>query len=115
MSSVVVPTTFQIIESTEQTFLLGMDWFRQTGEILPAPLAIKVEPKKLQKTDNENPFDNFKFDDEDLDKAEGFLTNQCSDLKLYNNLWLDHESPAVYLSGIESISVEETEEEKKTQ
>ncbi|CAG8657620.1 2126_t:CDS:2, partial [Cetraspora pellucida] len=127
--------------SPEQTLLLGMDWFRQTGarlhaderklymqrqgkfveipmfyegEIPPAPLAVKMEYEELKEPDDSDPFDDFEFDDEDLDEAEGFLTDQCSELELYDNPWLDHESPAVYLSGVEGVPVEETEREEES-
>ncbi|CAG8538639.1 11445_t:CDS:2, partial [Cetraspora pellucida] len=100
--------------------ILSMDWFRQTGarlhaderklyvqcqskfmkipmfyegKILPAPLAIKEKPEKLKKPDDEDPFDDFEFNDENLDE-------------------LDHESPAVYLSGVKSVPVEKTEGEE---
>ncbi|CAG8786361.1 10185_t:CDS:1, partial [Cetraspora pellucida] len=33
------------------------------------------------------------------------------ELKLYENPWLNHESPAVYLSGIEDVSAKNEEEE----
>ncbi|CAG8716408.1 15144_t:CDS:2 [Cetraspora pellucida] len=47
-------------------------------EILSAPLAIKEESKKLKKPDNENPFDDFEFNDKDLNKVKIFLIDQYS-------------------------------------
>ncbi|CAG8681885.1 6365_t:CDS:2 [Cetraspora pellucida] len=101
ISSLVVSTTFQIIKSTKQTLLLEIHMFYE-GEILPAPLA-----------DNEDLFDNFKFDNENLDKLDSFLTDQYSKLELYNNLWLYYESSAMYLSSIKSIFINETEKEEE--
>ncbi|CAG8636078.1 1395_t:CDS:2 [Cetraspora pellucida] len=120
MSSVVVLIMFQIIELTEQILLLGIDWFCQTGthlhadkkklyvqcqgkfieilkfykrKILLALLVIKKKSEKLKKPDNEDLFDNFKFDNEDLNEVE---------------------SSAVYLSGVESVSVKKTKEEEES-
>ncbi|CAG8481143.1 8925_t:CDS:2 [Cetraspora pellucida] len=83
-------------------------------KILPAPLAVKVKSEKFQKLDYQDPFDNFEFDDKDLDEAKGFLNDQCSELELYDNLWLNYKSFAVYLSGVKGVSVEETEGEEKS-
>ncbi|CAG8508679.1 4963_t:CDS:2 [Cetraspora pellucida] len=99
-------------QSPEQTLLLGMDWFRQTG------ICLHADERKLyvqcQESDDSDPFDDFEFDDEDLDEVAGFLTDQCSELELYNNLWLDHESPTVYMSGVEGVPVEKTEREEES-
>ncbi|CAG8737225.1 21178_t:CDS:2 [Cetraspora pellucida] len=51
-------------------------------EISLALLAIKVKSEKLQKPDDEDLFDNFKFDDKNLDKPDKFLTDQYSKLEL---------------------------------
>ncbi|CAG8593029.1 24140_t:CDS:2, partial [Cetraspora pellucida] len=63
----------------------------------------KSQSEKLQKPDDEDPFDDFKFNDKNLDKPDRFLTNQCSKLKLYNNPWFYHKSPTMYLSDIKSV------------
>ncbi|CAG8483062.1 15263_t:CDS:2 [Cetraspora pellucida] len=94
ISSVVIPTAFQIIESPEQTLQLDMNWFCQTDAHL------HIEPEKLEEPEDQNLFDN-----KDLDKAEGFLTDQYSELELYENLWLNYESPAVCLFGIKKKKI----------
>ncbi|CAG8478787.1 13454_t:CDS:2 [Cetraspora pellucida] len=44
-------------------------------EILSVPLAVKIKHEKLKEPDDSDP-----FDDKDLDEAEGFLTDQYSDV-----------------------------------
>ncbi|CAG8537999.1 23126_t:CDS:2 [Cetraspora pellucida] len=80
----------------------------------PIPVDPPQEPNKPKKPDDEDPFDDFEFDNEDLDEVKRFLTDQCSVLELYDNLWLDHESPTVYLSSVKCILVKKTEKEEES-
>ncbi|CAG8737842.1 24157_t:CDS:2, partial [Cetraspora pellucida] len=115
----------QIIESKDEILLLGMDWFKRTrarlhvdesklyvhyqDQVAEVPMSYDGECPPVEATENEEngTFDEFEYEDEMLNEAEGYFTSEVSDNELFDNPWKDHHSPAVYLSHMEEIPTNE--------
>ncbi|CAG8661664.1 16912_t:CDS:2 [Cetraspora pellucida] len=87
---ILVPTTFQVIKSTDKTLLLGMDWFKR----IENPLM------ELEDDEDKGTFDEFEFEDESLEEAEGYFTCKTSGI-----------DPATYLLHVEELLSNEPEPE----
>ncbi|CAG8449964.1 9700_t:CDS:2 [Scutellospora calospora] len=62
-------------------------------------------------------FDEFTYEDEDLNKAEEYYTLELSeeDFNIYDNLWKDEVSSAIYLTIVEELPTQEREKETLTE
>ncbi|CAG8830105.1 17331_t:CDS:2, partial [Gigaspora margarita] len=53
--------------------------------------------------ENEDIFDEFEYENEHLKEAKGYFANETSKYVLYDNLWKDYQSSAIYLTNIEEL------------
>ncbi|CAG8615566.1 11185_t:CDS:2 [Acaulospora morrowiae] len=108
LGGIIIPTDFQVIESTDEMMLLGMSWFKKLRARLhfdEQKLFITYDGEIID-CEEDDYFDN--YEKEELDEVESYLTDDQKDL--YTNPWTDEYSPAVYLTTIEEIPTpEETE------
>ncbi|CAG8789562.1 1_t:CDS:1, partial [Cetraspora pellucida] len=72
----------------------------------------KLEEKDLWDSDSGDMFDELTYEDEELNKAEGYYMEKVLDKEdeLYNNLWKDETSPAIYLTNIDELITEVQDE-----
>ncbi|CAG8552180.1 1836_t:CDS:2 [Cetraspora pellucida] len=77
LGGILVPTTFQVIE-------LYMQYSDKVTEI---PILCNREnpPMDLEDAEDEGTLDEFKFEDELLEKVEGYFTRKISNIKLFEN------------------------------
>ncbi|CAG8513336.1 2500_t:CDS:2 [Cetraspora pellucida] len=66
-----------IIESKDEIFLLEINWFKQTYACLHVDKTTKNEKNGI--------FNEFKYEDKMLNKAEGYYTSEVSDNELFDN------------------------------
>ncbi|CAG8559270.1 17916_t:CDS:2 [Gigaspora margarita] len=101
---IMIPTTFQIIESTDNLLLLDMDWF------VKARARLHFAEKRLYLTYGGKTSE-FEYEDEILDEAEGYFTEGPPEDELYKNPWKNHRGPAANLANMEVLPVSEPDPE----
>ncbi|CAG8773770.1 674_t:CDS:1, partial [Cetraspora pellucida] len=69
-----------------------------------------MEPEDIE---DEGTFDEFEFEDELLEEAEGYFTGKTSGIELFENPWEDCNSPATYLAHVEELPSNEPEPEEE--
>ncbi|CAG8765061.1 22427_t:CDS:2, partial [Cetraspora pellucida] len=75
--------------------------------------------KEPQKDDWEkgsgDTFDEFTYEDEELDEIDGYYTVESSDdeIDLYSNPWKDEVSPTIYLTIVKEVPIQKNKEETK--
>ncbi|CAG8664047.1 17619_t:CDS:2, partial [Cetraspora pellucida] len=68
----------------------------------------------LEDVEDEGTFDEFEFEDELLEEAEGYFTGRTSGIELFENLWEDCNSPATYLAHVEELPSSEPDPEEES-
>ncbi|CAG8830691.1 28494_t:CDS:1 [Gigaspora margarita] len=123
---ILIHTPFQVIESSIDLLLLGMNWFvraraqlhfiekvmyltyrNKTAEVPiltngGSPIEVVEEP-----SESEGTFDEFEYEDKALEEAEGFFTEEISDDEIFQNPWKNYQSLAVYLTDMKELPTRE--------
>ncbi|CAG8606066.1 8942_t:CDS:2, partial [Cetraspora pellucida] len=82
-------------------------------KVAKIPISCNGEnpPMEPEDEEDEGTFDEFEFEDESLEEAEGYFTCKTSGIELFGNPWEDCHSPATYLSYVEELLSNEPEPE----
>ncbi|CAG8530531.1 7487_t:CDS:2 [Cetraspora pellucida] len=111
IGSIMMPTTFQIIENSKEKvhaylhFGKGKLFLRYLDKSLKVPIfqAKKVEPLKTF-SDKDNFFNHYKK--EEIVKVKSYYTDEAitdEEDNLYTNSWVNIYSPAIYITAVEEF------------
>lgn len=135
IKKITIPTTFQVIESRDETLLLGTDWFQRAnarihfdeqklylkyqGQSAEVPIshndATFLQTPEGTDVSDEDPdtCDEFEYESEELEEKEGYYTEERSDEELYENPWENMQSPAIYMTTLEEIPTRDEDRDEQ--
>ncbi|CAG8522358.1 5962_t:CDS:2, partial [Scutellospora calospora] len=139
IQNTIIPSTVQVIESSDETLLLGTDWFQKVkarihfdeqklilkyqGRTIEVPISYTGNEALNQHNKENNwdvesgdTFDEFTYEDEDLDEAEGYYTLESSEEEpdIYENPWKnEHQAGRIHNNANGFSRSQEPKKEKQ--